>query len=396
MHVRGLDWIAPLVAAAGLAGALAVFAAERSSFKDAVVGWARHDLAERTELASARLREPLETGDFAAIHQFGAVCAADGVRLTVTSAAGGLVFDSVRKGAAIPEAIYETRPCGEWRVSLGLPLERVLAPFTRAGTGFLLAALIGGAGVLLVLLSTYRQGVRYRELARVEKFRREFIADVSHEIKTPLTGIMGAADLLGDEGLDEGASKKLIGMVKGEASRLNDLAQNILDLARLEREGEAVNLVPTDIPALVGSVVERFAAKAESAGVKLDVETPDGGLTADVDPALVSHALSNLVENAIRHSKSPSVKVSASHPSRRAGVELSVEDRGVGIPADMRGKVFDRFFRVDPARAASTGGAGLGLAIVRRIARLHGGDVALSPVSPSGSRFTISLPGRRK
>ncbi len=397
MTSRALDWIAPVVAAAGLVGALAVFAVERRSFRDAVIGWARHDLSERTDLASSALREPLETGNFAAIHAFGESCASDGVRLTVTSRAGGLVFDSVARNAVLPESIYETRPCGEWQVRLGLPLSRVLAPFTRAGSGFILAALVGGAGVLLVFLSTYRQRVRYRELARVERFRREFVADVSHEIKTPLTGILGAADLLGDAEGDPGLRRRLTAMIKSESARLNALAQDILNLARLERDGEPLNRTPADLAGIVRETVERLEPEADAKGVRVATSLPDGACVASVDVELVSQALANLIANAIRHSGSTDVLVSLVHgqarrPLKRPAAVLSVEDHGVGIPASARAHVFERFYRVDPARASSSGGAGLGLAIVRRIARLHGGDVNLEPIEPSGCRFSMTLP----
>ena len=111
---------------------------------------------------------------------------------------------------------------------------------------------------------------------------------------------------------------------------------------------------------------------------------------ATCDAQLVSQALSNLVENAQRHSGSNEIAVVCGADAKR--VRLAVEDHGVGIPPGEAGRIFERFHRVDPARAAETGGAGLGLAIVRRIARLHGGDVSYSPVSPRGSRFELSIP----
>ena len=258
-------------------------------------------------------------------------------------------------------------------IRLWIPTSRVLRPFRSALVGIVLAALVGIAGVVLFFFVTYRQRVRIRELTRVERFRREFIADVSHEIKTPLTGILGAVDLL-----DGNAS--LVPLIRKEAKRLNALVQSILDLARLEREGDVLNRAPTDLADLVREVASRYPCACAA----------EGPCVADCDAQLVGEALANLIANAVRHSGSADIAVSL----ERAGGEamIVVEDHGVGIPPAEAERVFERFHRVDPARAAETGGAGLGLAIVRRIARLHGGDATLAPARPHGCRFTLRLP----
>jgi len=387
--MKGLGWLAPASVAIGLAGFIATFVIEQDAFKNAVVGWAERDLKVRTQLAASTLRDPLATSDFRRLHEFSDECESDGVRLVVLSGSRGVFFDSLRSGTTGPASMYETAPCGEFQVRLGLPLERVLAPFNRAKTGFILAGFVGAAGVLLVFFFTYRQSVRIRELARLERFRRDFIADVSHEVKTPLTGILGAVDLLGD--CAEERRGELLEMVRRESVRLNDLAQNILDLARLEREDqvlEKAEALPTDI---VQEALDGLLQKASAAGVSLEnrVSSSAGERPILCDPRLVSQALSNLVENAIRHSGSPDVVVSL-EDSRRE-VRFVVEDHGKGIPAEHAKRVFERFHRVDPARSA-VGGAGLGLAIVRRIARLHGGDIALFGASPRGCRFVLTIP----
>ena len=405
MKTATSDLLPPLLVAIGLAGVAAVFVSETRSFRDAVSSWAARDLKARTELAASNLREPLETGDFRRIHEFGSVCVADGVRLTVFSAPGGIVFDTAGKPSIAPDSIFAEYPCGEFKVRLGLPMERVLAPYRRARVGFVLAALVGGAGVMLIVIFTLRQRMRMRELARerdaqrrlveemrkVESFRRDFIADVSHEIKTPLTGIIGSVDLLTSANLPPEMQGKLLGMVKTESERLNALAQGILALARLERENVAgaVNRAPVDLPELLRECAERLRNQAEAKDIALTVKAP-GSYVIDGDAQLLSSAISNLVTNAIRHSGSKAVDLSLSIDQE--GVRVAVEDNGVGIPADQRDRVFERFYRVDAARNAQTGGAGLGLAIVRRIARLHGGDVTLEPVEPSGCRFVLSLP----
>jgi len=393
MKRLSLDFFPAVIASVGLVAFAALFLKEMASFRNAVVGWAERDLATRTKLAAETLEEPLHTGDFRRIHAFGDECDSDGVRLTVLVGKKGVFFDSARKGQAIPECIYATSPCGEYTIRLGIPLERVLAPFNRARYGFILAALIGGAGVLLVFFATYRQRVRIRELRKLERFRRDFIADVSHEIKTPLTGIIGAVDLLdGAVDLPPENVKTLLGLVKKESVRLNSLAQNILSLARLEREGENgfFNKTETDIPSLVKETISLLGPKAASSGIELKYAGDVENCLVLCDPQLVEQALLNLIENAIRHSGSKDVVVSLDAWSSE--VRIVVEDHGVGIPEEERARVFERFHRVDASRAADTGGTGLGLSIVRGIARLHGGDVTLEPADPSGCRFVLSLP----
>lgn len=403
MKLPNADLLPSLLVAAALAVAATVFVSETDSFRRAVAEWASRDLASRTELAAATLHEPLRTGDFRRIHEFGATCSADGVRLTIFSGPGGVVFDSVGKPSDQAESIYATRHSGEFRVRLGMPVERVMAPYRRARYGFMLAAIVGGSGVLLVLLFTVRQRARMRELARerdsqrrlveemrkVEAFRRDFIADVSHEIKTPLTGIIGSVDLLTSEDVPEPMKPRLLAMVKTESERLNALAQGILSLSMLERDGTAVEMSNANLSEIVNDAVESLRPLAADRGIDIRVDVPDA-CDAMCDGQLMSSAVSNLVGNAIRHSGSKDVAVRISEESD--GVAVIVEDHGVGIPPEGQERVFERFYRVDRARSADTGGAGLGLAIVRRIARLHGGDVRLERSQPSGCRFILSIP----
>ena len=407
---RGLEWLPAVLAAVAFVGFVVGFGYELVSYQEKVVAWAQGDINSRAHLAAAHLAEPLRTQDFAAIHRIGAACEADGVHLVVTSDRGGIVFSSQPKGTNDLPIFSERCPSGEFGVMIGMPQARVMAPFKRALRGFVLAALVGIAGVLLFFFVTYRQRVRIRELAKLEKFRREFIADVSHEIKTPLTGILGAVDLMNDElGMRNEEWRNgtvLLGMIKKEAKRLNGLVQSILDLARLEREGDVLNLEETDVGELVRDVVEGLEPVARATGIDLSCvpvcqrprsedaagTVKDAAGTVKVDGQLIGQAVSNLIVNAIRHSGSKDVVVLLEETAK--AVRIAVEDHGVGIPPEHAAQIFERFHRVDPARAAETGGAGLGLAIVRRIARLHGGDVTLAAVQPHGCRFTLTVPVR--
>ena len=382
------EWLPAMLAAVALVGFALAFAYELLSYQAAVVGWAKGDLESRARLASDSLAEPLRTQNMRELRRLGDEFVSNGMRLRVTGVHGGIgmVFDTHRD--ADDRYLFSSRHAsGDHDVILGLPLSRVTAPFRRAVLGFVLAGLVGVAGVLLFFFVTYRQRVRIRELAKLERFRREFIADVSHEIKTPLSGILGAVDLLRDQGSgirDQGMMERLIEMIEKESKRLNGLVQSILDLARLEREGDVLNLAEVDLGELVRGLAEKF--KVEFRGG--DVSSPR--FLVRCDPQLIEQAVSNLIGNAVRHSGSDEILVTVECDGKMA--HIAVEDHGVGIPPEHAAQIFERFHRVDPARAAETGGAGLGLAIVRRIARLHGGDVALSPVRPSGSLFTLSIP----
>lgn len=385
-HVHENAWFAPLIAAAAFALLAGVFARELVSFRTATADWAARDLAARAALEGTALREPLETSDLRRVREIASACEADGLRLTIFSPGGGVFFDSRR--ADEKGFLFAHASVGGHEVRLGLPEGRVFAPFNRARFGFLLAALAGAAAVAIVFLAFYRQRIRIRELARVEAFRRAFIADFSHELKTPLTGILGATDMLADA--PESARATLVGMIRRESTRLNDLAQGVLDLARLERDDVPLRRERTNLAELVAETCDRFAPQSAAVGVRIENATVSKAtVMAECDPQLVASALSNLVGNALRHSQSKEILVSAS--SGQGKSVLCVEDHGIGIPESERERVFERFRRLDPARAAETGGAGLGLAIVRRVAKIHGGEVRLEGVKPHGCRFVFSF-----
>lgn len=381
--------LAPYLAAAAFVFLVLAFYVSIGVYRLSVYKDAKRELETRAELAAMTLAEPLRTQDFAAVRAFGDVCRERGYELSVRASGGGRIFDTRRNPVdSTGHWLSAQASSGEYAVWLIRSRREVFAPFRRTYRLFVLAALAGAAGVFVFFFALYRQRVRIRELARLEKFRREFVADVSHEIKTPLTGILGAVDMLEDGGASD-AQRPLLSMISKESKRLNTLVQQILDLARLERESNALDVAETDLVDLVRETVESLRPRAEAAGIALSFAAPEAPCIATIDARLVSEAIANLVSNAIRHSGSPDVAVSVSATAR--GFAVVVEDHGIGIPPEHAERIFERFHRVDPARAAESGGAGLGLAIVRRIARLHGGDVWFSPVVPSGSRFTFAV-----
>ena len=384
---RTREWVAPVVATVAFAVALVVFTVALVYYYGQAVEWSENDLRSRAEMTAAALAEPLRTLDYRAINEVAERIKGEGLRLKIL-VAGNSGHDG-RHG------FYDTHddvPChwggavtGDFHVRIGRPGFRLFLPFLGYLAVVALAGLVGLLALAVVFFALYRQRVRIRELAKLEKFRRDFVADVSHEIRTPLTGILGAVDLM-DDASPDAMRTSLAPLIKKESARLSALVQQILDLARLEREGDVLNRSETDLVDLSREVAEKYGV-----GLRLD-EGADSAKRVSCDAQLVLQALSNLVENAIRHSGSKEIAVICGADAKR--VRLAVEDHGVGVPLNEAPRIFERFHRVDQARAAETGGAGLGLAIVRRIARLHGGDVRYLPVKPRGSLFELSFPLR--
>ena len=392
---RTREWIAPAVATVAFLVALAAFVVVLSRYRDSVMEWSRAELQSRAELTAVALAEPLRTLDFKAINATADRLKAEGLRLRIVSGREfyvsgdgprqGFYDTSGEQGQATAPSMWGVAHTGDFHIGVGRPSSQVLKPFLHALAVVVFAGLVGVLALGVVFFVLYRQRVRISELAKLEKFRRDFVADVSHEIRTPLTGILGAVDMLRGGGAEKAETRnQLLEMVEKESRRLAALVQQILDLARLEREGDVLNRVETDIADLAREVAEKY-------GVALRIGPgAEDAKGVFCDAQLVSQALSNLVENAIRHSGSKDIAVICSVDAKR--VHLAVEDHGVGVPPEQVGRIFERFHRVDPARAAETGGAGLGLAIVRRIMRLHGGDAAYSPARPRGSVFELSFP----
>ncbi|HEY9415045.1 MAG TPA: ATP-binding protein [Pseudonocardia sp.] len=228
------------------------------------------------------------------------------------------------------------------------------------------------------------------DMVRLEATRRDFVANVSHELKTPVgavgllaEAVLGAAD--DPESVHYFATK-----IVNEAHRLGGLVTELIALSRLTGAERLPELAPVEVDELITEALSRSRLVAESTGIDIAVDQPSG-LVVDGDRTLLVTALVNLVDNALSYSP-PDAAVSVVR--RRVGdvVEIAVTDRGIGIAPEHQQRVFERFFRVDPARSRATGGTGLGLAIVKHVAANHGGEVRLWSRPGTGSTFTIRLP----
>ncbi len=236
---------------------------------------------------------------------------------------------------------------------------------------------------------------RKRQSAEMaEDFRREFTANVAHELKTPLTAILGATEMLGDgSALSEAERKELLAIVHEQAGRLSSFVKDILALTQIERDQRAprADFAPVPLNEVVETVVALARARAKKKGVEIRIVRNDWA-TVLGDAHLLEQALDNLVENALRYSLSSVVEVSLVTESAASGILLTVADRGVGIPPEAIAHIFERFYRVDKARSRALGGTGLGLAIVKHIALLHGGDVSVASEPGVRTVFSIRLP----
>jgi signal transduction histidine kinase len=245
-----------------------------------------------------------------------------------------------------------------------------------------------GALALLGVGLTLRATVRERRIARLKS---DFLASVSHELKTPLTAIRALGDLLRTGRVRDNEKVRQYGeLIAGEGERLTALVNDILETSRLERGLRPFRIEPRDLPAVVGRAVELFRGAVVAQGFEVALE-PGPALAVPVDEDAVRQAILNLLSNAAKYSGgSRRIEVSIPHRDREAGVR--VRDFGVGIPASEQRRVFDPFYRVAGRGASETSGAGLGLTIVKEIARAHGGWVEVESLAGRGATFTLWLP----
>jgi two-component system sensor histidine kinase SenX3 len=241
-----------------------------------------------------------------------------------------------------------------------------------------------GARLVLALVDD-----RTRE-RRVEAVRRDFVANVSHELKTPVGAIRLLAEAVTDASDDPEAVQRFANRMLTESDRLSRLVQQIIELSRLQGHDPLETPVMVDVDAAVAVAVDTSAMEAEAKRITIE-SRGEPGLEVFGSQEQIGAAISNLVANAVAYSNDGS-RVLVTTRAQGDQVQVSVVDQGIGIPAEDIDRIFERFYRVDPARHRSTGGTGLGLSIVKHVAATHGGDISVWSVQGQGSTFTLTLP----
>jgi two-component system, OmpR family, sensor histidine kinase SenX3 len=246
---------------------------------------------------------------------------------------------------------------------------------------------VGGGGLVLLLFEDQT------ESRRVEEVRRDFVANTSHELKTPVGALALLAETVEDAADDPEAVRRFAGRMRQEAARLTNLVQDMITLSRIQAAEPVPDPVPVKLDDVVAEALDRCRMRASARGIEL-VATGGHGLSVLGDEDLLITALRNLLENAVAYSPDKTrVEVSVRLAPGDA-VEISVADQGIGIPERDLERIFERFYRVDPARSRATGGTGLGLAIVKHVTAAHGGKVTVVSTEGAGSTFTLRLPLR--
>jgi two-component system sensor histidine kinase SenX3 len=228
------------------------------------------------------------------------------------------------------------------------------------------------------------------ESRRVENVRRDFVANVSHELKTPIGALALLAETMAVGHSDPAVTQQLAERMAREADRLGSIVDDLLDLSSVEAQ-EAPSREPIPVPLLVGDAIERVRAVAEAGGVPLCVPAPLPDVEIACDRRQLLNAIVNLVDNAVKYSDpGQPVEIGAGVEDGRVAIEI--RDHGIGIPSQDLERIFERFYRVDRARSRQTGGTGLGLSIVRHVLAAHGGEVTVSSREGEGSVFTLFVP----
>jgi two-component system, OmpR family, phosphate regulon sensor histidine kinase PhoR len=301
--------------------------------------------------------------------------------LRVKPELGQPIAEIVRSAAfhdLIEEILSFERP-GEIEFDLeGGARLRVLGDVFRGPSGDL-------RGVVLVMSDV-------TEVRRLERIRRDFVANVSHELKTPITIIQGYMETLLDE-VDEDPEvrKSFIRTVAANAGRMHRIIEDLLALSRVESTGGEIERSPFDVRDLLDRCAHDFSAEAKTRGVRIETAVPAGVAPLSANEALLERAIGNLVDNAIKYGR-PDTVVSLSVREEAGAVLFEVRDQGPGIDPGHLPRLFERFYRVDRGRSRELGGTGLGLALVKHIAIAHGGEAQVESRPGEGSVFRIRIP----
>ncbi|MDP9390890.1 MAG: ATP-binding protein [Actinomycetota bacterium] len=298
----------------------------------------------------------------------------------------GIVRGSRLMVPELLELVQEVRAGGSRRIDVRLPGDLV-------GTG---PRLVGVHGVRLHSgtlpppgpVALVLQDVT--EARRVEAVRRDFVANVGHELKTPVGALALLAEAIEGAADDPEAVQRFAGRIAHEADRLGRLVRELIDLSRIQGGEPLPELVPVNVDTVLAEAVDRTRTAARARGLEIAVGGQSGLVVRGVESQLAT-AVTNLLANAVAYSAG-SDRIALAARARSGFAEIAVTDSGIGIPRKDRHRVFERFYRVDQSRASSTGGTGLGLAIVKHVASNHGGSVTVWSEEGLGSTFTLRIP----
>jgi len=303
----------------------------------------------------------------------------------VKASPGAMAFGIVYNGALVhPEIVKlidKVRRRGE---PIAEELHLARGPFGEASIYLFVRVARLGARYILLLADDRTESYRLDEV------RRDFIANISHELKTPIGAVSLLAEALTEAAKDPVQVKKFAKRLTKESERLTRITKEIIQLSRLQAADAISKPELVDIDDVVAQAIDQNQVAAESSRIKL-VSGGDAGAEVYGDEPLLAVALHNLVANAIQYSPKGS-RIGVGVTNSDGVVEIAVTDQGIGIPEDERDRVFERFYRIDPARSRHTGGSGLGLSIVKHVVQNHGGDVRVWSQPGNGSTFTIRLP----
>ncbi|MBR2941312.1 MAG: hypothetical protein IKC14_08405 [Kiritimatiellae bacterium] len=383
------SWQAAVAAAVCIAGFTALLCVVVRSFRMAI-----------SDIAGSETRVTVVNADGSVFYDTDDAVANHAGREEVARAFADGRGTSLRHSDTVKrDFLYCARRVGERVVRLAIPYAGVRRSERLAWTGVVAAGVLGACVVILVFVLTRRltgrldeQEKRLAVAAANETFRREFTANVTHELKSPLTAILGAVEMLRDgSALTEEERADLLGIVNGESGRLGRLVGDVLSLAQIERE-ETENVggfETVSLDDLVSSVVDLEKSKAGVGQVRVEIARNDA-VSVKGDACRLEEVLQNLIANALRYSGTDRVEIAS--VSSRDKVTVTVSDFGIGIAEQHLPHLFERFYRVNKSRSRTLGGTGLGLAIVKHIVRLHGGDVFVTSCPGVKTTFGFTLP----
>lgn len=230
------------------------------------------------------------------------------------------------------------------------------------------------------------------DIRRLEKMRSEFVANVSHELKTPITSVKGFAEtLLSGDVPDEATAKQFMQIIYDESERLNRLITDLLELSKIEKQAMPLNITEVNLNEIIGNSTQTISKFARDKNITLHLPSDENPIYVEADVDRLGQIVLNLVANAVNYT-SDNGDIYIAAEERSSKVVLTVRDTGMGIPEEALDRLFERFYRVDKARSRHSGGTGLGLAIVKHLVESHEGKIYVKSVEGVGSTFTVELP----